>query len=337
MHIPHIRADGKVSFVWQRGIRRPAPKTKSALIFSLMLSVATANAVHAASAAQLGVYVDWGSPAGRESNVEAFEKWLGDGGLLALDFLPGGGWSELAQGADWQPGFWQEHNASRNLVWSVPLTLRGTNLNEVAAGGGDATFARVAAKIAWAQPNAVIRLGWEMNGDWFAWSAARGQAAAYVAAFRHVVPIFRAASRTACLQYGRCGTLVIDWCVNAGPAHLAAEEAYPGDRFVDVVGMDIYDANLLSRISPAAAWRQYLNGSHGLEWHRAFAAAHHKPMSYPEWAIGKEGDNPTFVSSMKNWIDSNNVAYADYWNTNASYPGMISNGQYPKSAAAFKR
>lgn len=45
---------------------------------------------HAAmSGHKAGVYVDWGDPNGRESNVEAFEQWLGRKGLLALDYTPG--------------------------------------------------------------------------------------------------------------------------------------------------------------------------------------------------------------------------------------------------------
>jgi hypothetical protein len=99
--------------------------------------------------------------------------------------------------------------------------------------------------------------------------------------------------------------------------------------------MDIYDNNPESQIDPQRAWQNYLNSPYGLTWHRNFAAQHHKPMSYPEWGIGEEGDNSYFVNEMANWMSTNVVLYNDYWNTNASYPGMISNGQYPKAAKRF--
>ena len=149
----------------------------------------------------------------------------------------------------------------------------------------------------------------------------------YINAFRHVAKIFKAASPG----------FLIDWCVNFGPNNVPADEIYPGDDVVDVIGMDIYDTNPQSRTDPNASWQNYLNSRYGLRWHKQFAASHHKPMSYPEWGVGQEGDNPTFVTGMANWIKNNNVLYNDYWNTNSAYPGMISDGQYPKSAKVFLR
>jgi hypothetical protein len=290
-----------------------------------LLTLGASSPGEAASGHQAGVYVDWGSPNGRESNVEAFEQWLGRSGLLALDFMPGDSWSDFTSTASWLPGYWWQYDNNRNLVWSISLTMSGTTLAQVAGGMEDASFQYVATQIARAQPNAIIRIGWEANGNWFSWSAANGGQTDYVAAFRHVAAIFKAASPG----------FLIDWCVDFGPVNVAADQIYPGDDVVDVIGMDIYDTNPLSLTNPAASWQNYLNSPYGLKWHKAFAAKHHKPMSYPEWGVGQEGDDPTFVTGMANWIASNNVLYNDYWNTNASYPGMISNGQYPKSARVF--
>ena len=274
---------------------------------------------------QAGVYVDWGSPNGRESNVEAFEHWLGRDGLLALDYMSGDGWKNFTATAKWLPGYWWQHNHHRNLVWSVQLTLSGTSLVQIAGGQEDSAFQYVATQIARAQPNAIIRIGWEGNGDWFPWSAAHGKEGDYIAAFRHVAAIFKAASPG----------FLIDWCVNYGQVKMPPDRMYPGDDVVDVIGMDIYDKNPLSRTNPEEAWQNYLNSPYGLNWHKQFAAQHKKPMSYPEWGVGQEGDNPTFVTGMAQWIKANNVLYNDYWNTNAAYPGMLSNGQYPKSAKVF--
>jgi hypothetical protein len=284
---------------------------------------------HAAgtSSNQAGVYVDWGSPNGRESNVEAFEAWLGRSGLLALDYMPGDSWSNFAATAAWLPGYWWEFNHNRNLVWTIPLTMAGTSLAQVASGAEDGAFQTVAEQIASAQPNAIIRIGWEANGDWYPWSAANGQQQNYIAAFQHVVAIFRAAS----------SGFLMDWCVNFGPVNVPASDIYPGDNYVDIIGMDIYDNNPMSKTDPEASWQNYLNSPFGLRWQQQFATNHHKPMSYPEWGIGQEGDNPVFVGHMATWLRDNNVAYNDYWNTNAAYPGQLSNNQYPRAAARFKQ
>ena len=251
---------------------------------------------------------------------------MGRKGLLALDYMPGDSWSNMAATAQWLPGYWTEGNPNRNVVWSIALTVSDTSLTQVASGEEDETFETVAELIARFQPNAIIRIGWEANGDWFAWSAANGKKANYIAAFRHVVGIFRQASPG----------FLIDWCVNIGALNVPADQIYPGDQYVDIIGMDIYDTAPLSQTNPQQAWQNFLTGPYGLNWHRDFAAKHHKPMSYPEWGIGEEGDNPYFITSMANWMASNNVIYNDYWNTNASYPGMISNGQYPNAAKRFR-
>jgi hypothetical protein len=276
---------------------------------------------------QPGVYVDWGNPMGRESNVQAFEAWLGRKNLLALDYLPGDNWSNMAATAKWLPGYWWQGNRDRNVVWSIALTVSGTSLEQVASGAEDKTFETIAGYIAHFQPKAIIRIGWEANGDWFAWSAAKGQQANYIAAFRHVVGIFRKASPD----------FRIDWCVNTGRVNVPADQIYPGDEYVDIIGMDIYDKDPLSAVDAKAAWQSYLTASYGLNWHRDFAAKHHKPMSYPEWGMGERGDNPYFIAAMADWMARNNVVYNDYWDTNASYKGMISGGQYPKAAKEFQK
>ncbi len=313
--------------VSSHGVSRATRMLAWALLVALMIFDLPAPSRAAGNSGnQAGVYVDWGSPWGRELNVQAFEAWMGRKGLLALDYMPGDSWSNMAATAKWLPGYWTEGNPNRNVVWSIALTVSDTSLTQVASGEEDETFETVAELIARFQPNAIIRIGWEANGDWFAWSAANGQQANYVAAFRHVVGIFRNASPG----------FLIDWCVNIGALNVPADQIYPGDQYVDIIGMDVYDTAPLSQINSNAAWQNYLAGPYGLQWHRDFAALHHKPMSYPEWGMGQEGDNPTFITSMANWMATNNVIYNDYWNTNASYPGMISNGQYPQAAGQFQ-
>ena len=119
-----------------------------------------------------------------------------------------------------------------------------------------------------------------------------------------------------------------------------AEDAYPGDDYVDVIGLDIYDQEKWCKIKdPVERWNKiYLNGDHGLKWHRDFANAHEKPMSYPEWGSGgnDSGDNPYFIEQMHKWFIENKVVYVTYWNSDSDYKGRLSGNEYPKAGEKYK-
>ena len=119
---------------------------------------------------------------------------------------------------------------------------------------------------------------------------------------------------------------------------MPADLAYPGDDVVDYIGLDVYDFRYEG--TPEERWEKfYLKGPFGLEWHRDFAAAHGKPMTYPEWGVGNFGDNPYFVQQMHNWFLQNqeNIAYAAYFNVDGLWPTQIDNGKFPKSQKLFRK
>ncbi len=224
------------------------------------------------------------------------------------------------------PGVWKKLNPERKLVWSIPLTVKGTPLREVADGLHDAEFEAAAQAISDAQPNAVIRLGWEMNLASMAWFAG-GQEADYVAAFRRVVGIFRRYS----------GDFKYDWCPGWGAQDSPADLAYPGDDVVDYVGLDVYDFNYEG--SAGERWEKfYLKAPFGLQWHREFAARHGKSISFPEWGVGNSGDNPLFVQNMHDWFMANadRIAYAAYFDADGLWPTQIDNGRFPNSQRLFR-
>jgi beta-mannanase len=196
----------------------------------------------------------------------------------------------------------------------------------VANGLHDAEFVNLAQKIAAAQPDAIIRTGWEMNLASTLWTAV-GNVTAYIGAYRRVVGIFRAQS----------SLFKFDWCPNLGTQNLAPDQAYPGDDVVDYIGLDVYDFTGGSSVEER--WADiYLNGAFGLNWQKSFAAAHGKLMSYPEWGVGEAGDNPYFVQQMYNWFVANapQIAYACYFNVDGAWPTEIDNNQFPQSQALFE-
>jgi hypothetical protein len=274
-----------------------------------------------------GAFVNWG-PDGRERTLQVWEKWLNQppSSVLGVDFYAQSTWEDFAK-LSWVPGIWRKLNPARNVVWSMPLTVRGTPLADVADGLHDAEFEAAARAIAEAQPKAIIRLGWEMNLVAMPWFA-KDQEADYIRAFRRVVGIFRRYS--ADFSY--------DWCPGWGAQDSPADLAYPGDDVVDYVGLDVYDFKREG--SPEERWNDfYLKSPFGLEWHRDFAAQHGKPMSYPEWGVGNFGDSPFFVQKMHDWLVTNqkNIAYAAYFDVDGLWPTQIDNGRFPLSQNLFRK
>ena len=174
------------------------------IVTVLLLAHAGANAVPRAisdPARFAGAFVNWGAT-GREQTLQSWEKWLNQkpSSVLGVDFYGQTDWEDFSR-LSWVPGIWNKLNPARNVVWSIPLTVNGTPLADVADGKHDAEFEAAARAIFAAHPKAVIRLGWEMNLAEMAWFAG-GHEADYIKAFRRVVEIFRRHS----------GDFKFDWC-----------------------------------------------------------------------------------------------------------------------------
>ena len=162
----------------------------------------------------------------------------------------------------------------------------------------------------------------------------------YAAYFRQIVDTMRAVPGA---------SFRFDWSANNGSSYTAsggqleAESAYPGDAYVDYIGLDVYDQSWAAwKADPAARWNEYLNARNGLRWHASFAAAHGKPMTFPEWGLAARadgnggGDSPYFVEQMYWWLRAHDVAYHLYFESadpNGEY-GIFS-GRFPNAAARF--
>ena len=109
------------------------------------------------------------------------------------------------------------------------------SLSAIAAGGHDDYVRRWAtAAAAWGRP-LYLRFAPEMNGVWAPWEAfVNGNTPAdYVAAWRHMVNIFR--------QQGATNVRWV-WCPNVIASDaLTFAPFYPGDAYVDWVGLDGYN------------------------------------------------------------------------------------------------
>lgn len=125
------------------------------------------------------------------------------------------------------------------------------------------------------------RLGPEFNGAWSTWGIGGANAPFYVSAFRAVVNAVRSLGFS---------NIKFDWNPSLGPYGgnpAATEAAWPGDSYVDVVGIDMYHRPARSGgpwLINGTVWQNEY-GRH-LDRLRDFAIAHGAQISFPEWACG---------------------------------------------------
>jgi hypothetical protein len=89
---------------------------------------------------------------------------------------------------------------------------------------------------------------------------------------------------------------------------------------VDIIGIDAYDSGVYQAgLTPQQRWDKLYNEPDGLGAVAAFAQAHGKPLSIPEWGLvpagnaGGANDDPTYVQGLASFIDTHNVEYESYF------------------------
>jgi hypothetical protein len=255
-----------------------------------------------------------------------FERWLGRKVDGILGYTGGANWADFDGSVPWAVGLWGK--IDRRVFWSVPLIPKLATLEEAARGDYNDHYHKAAEHLRGFRPRdgkLDIRTGWEFNGDWMPWTAQKNPQA-FVGAFRQFVRSFRGVS----------DRFVFEWNVNVGDVGMNPEDAYPGDEYVDVIGMDFYWQLKWDPKEPEKVWENAVNRRYGLEWHQKFASAHRKPTSYSEWGIS--ADNAAlYLEKAKQWFDRHDVLFHTYWNSNADYPGKLSDGQYPAAGVAYRR
>jgi hypothetical protein len=271
-----------------------------------------------------------------------FENWLGSTMLYASDYVDfKNGWD-----TDFKPSWlidnwskWAQAMPGRKLVIGLPMleTSNTGQFDQGASGAFDGHFVDFGkALVTNGLGGSIIRLGYEANCDTIGPWQATDNPAGYVNDFRHIVSVMRAVPGSAfSFDWTACNGLQNGHALNSFASF------YPGDGFVDIIGMDQYDVKWMDPgINPAARWQYNVNRYMGLKDHRAFAAAHSKPVSFPEWGLYKPGDqfagggdDPYFIDRMAEWISSSRTVYQAYFNLNWG-GGILAD--FPKGQAEYR-
>jgi hypothetical protein len=171
----------------------------------------------------------------------------------------------------------------------VQLQPNGVTLTSIAAGGSDAYLRSYAdAVVAFGHP-VILSFGHEMNGNWYSWGYGHASPATFVAAWRHVVRVFRAAGAT---------NVTWLWAVNAiQGASSAIGQWWPGAAWVDWTGIDGYyfgSADTFSSVfSPTIADI------------RSFSTA---PLLIAETAVGTTARRVSQISALFAGVRAENLA-----------------------------
>lgn len=329
------------------------------------------------SAPYTAVY-SWGISGHNKGLDAAYASWLNRPALWVEDFQPTERWDNINGSGGWQLGPWSEWakaNPSRRLILSVVLLPGPWNgggpqagidagipvsLEEGAKGSYNKHFQKLAENlVAKGLGQSILRLGWEFNGGWYAWRAVKKEEA-FAEYWRQIVKTMRSVPGAESLQF--C------WNPTNNMVQIDARKCWPGDEYVDYVGVDVYDQSWLPDTYPFPkdateeevlrrqknAWNGWIwsKQQYGLELWRDFAREHGKPLSIPEWGVcsRKDGhggmDNPYFIQKMHDFITDpeNNVAFHCYFDVEAGdghhqlSPGLGNHqSEFPKSGELFKR
>ncbi|BDI32439.1 hypothetical protein CCAX7_44900 [Capsulimonas corticalis] len=318
-------------------------------------------------------------PAGQGTgNWGSYRSWLGVANLGA-EADPG-----------WGPGDWYDccQHVNWNSPWSTMQQRYGANLPTVILGMGqmpadpngndswnqklaweDATwqaeanndptimsyFANYAQEVnSLGFKKVIVRLGYEFDGGWNPFgnlNVMSNMPNNYIAAWRNIVNTMRANDPNHLIKF--C------WNPTDGNVQVWAPNFYPGDAYVDYIGIDTYDYAYggvypVGTTQPTQAQRDSAWFNSELPRINVFAdlaRTHGKPMVIGEWGLWQlndgshpsGGDNTSYLQRMYNWMSdpNNHVAAECYFEApadgNSSLSGIFGATTFPKSAALYKQ
>jgi mannan endo-1,4-beta-mannosidase len=170
----------------------------------------------------LGVY-EPGAP-GSYAGIEQFGRAVGRYPNLVSYYS---GWGEAFQ----EP--FAQAAANRGATTIVQIDPTNISLARIAAGGYDPYLTAYAGDVAEFGRKVIISFGHEMNGDWETWGYHHTPAQTFIAAWRHIVTLFR--------KQGADNVIWL-WQVNSlgGAQTGPPRDWWPGPQYVAWVGVSGY-------------------------------------------------------------------------------------------------
>ena len=266
--------------------------------------------------------------------TQAFGSWREHVVGVAVAWPDRGTWADFTQVNSFYTT-WAKQPYTK--TFGIPLFPEnvGATVGACIAGSYDGywrTFAETMNRTGLAAQGTIIRLGWEFNQttQW-------GSPSQFAACFRQIQ------STVSAIAPG----LVWDWNVNRGPSDQMPGDsvlsAYPGNRYVNLIGVDSYDD--WPPANTSGGWQMQLNGPYGLNFWLNFAKAHGKLFSVPEWGVSSRGiwpgheggDDPAYIKDMYDFFAANRtwISFESYYNDGGT--AIHDPVQNPLAAAEYLR
>jgi beta-mannanase len=178
------------------------------------------------------------------------------------------------------------------------------SLTTIIDGGHDAYITAFAEAVKAAKVPIVLRFAHEMDGSWYPWSEGYNgnTSGQYVQAWRHVWTLFQQAGAT---------NVIWDWAPNIlrGASNDDLSELYPGDAYVDWVGVTAYE-------DKETTASQLLSPT--LDVIRQFTQ---KPMLISETGAQPGSAKPGFTSDFLSWLPQQSNVVGFIWNETTKAQG----------------
>jgi hypothetical protein len=313
--------------------RNPASSGGNAITFDK--AVVTSGATTTPPAGTRASGLPWSSGVNPQDQTTAradqFAAFRGAAVDNVVLFPPRDNWSTLSDPTWIADGLPTGFDAARDdLVMTIPLW---PGSNSVSNTGTQAQWQNLADVIAAKDPNAYLRLGWEMNLPAWSWMIGDGTKYDYNG---KLIPNNKAQWQASFLQAAQwikaaAPGLRIVWNPNFGGDQTCTDCSrtvfQAVKQYVDVYGIDTYDD-----------WNPDL-GTSGHSEHlarlndtRDYAVANGKKWAIPEWGVGCNtsgcqwaghagGDNPQYVDDYLTYFKNNasSLAFESYFDEPGSY------------------
>ena len=301
----------------------------------------------------VGMYAGWDNQAG----INTFETTYGVNIPYGHEFGDNTRWDWFENGTNFDNwATWVAAKSGRRFTYSSPLlTVNGDSnytttdgkttaqkYGVLAAGGYDAHFTNLGSAFQ-SRPalrNAIVRLGWEFNGDTFPWKVPPADAttlANYKIGFAKAVAALNAA----------CPTLEVEWAPNCqlNYTNKTFDDLYPTTAAIDYIGIGLYDycwGHSGYTAEQRWAWmRDGDTGVNGLNDQVRLARKYGKKLAHTEYGMwpssdtgnGGGGDRPEFIHQMNAWWRTHGYSYQIYNNVTATEDHTLT--VYPKSMKAY--
>lgn len=224
----------------------------------------------------LGAYTGLSGEVNTEIAVEQREAAMGRRYDLEVTYYD---WTEAFP--DWDEATIAAHGRTLVMTWYGPGKDPGDHhtLRDITDGRDDAWILRQARAIRDFGKPVYLRPMIEMNGNWY--PGFSGNPAAFIAAWRRIHSLFAMAG---------AHNVIWVWCPNLEPDNW--DSYYPGDSYVDVIGVDGYDW-------PTNPWKSF--GDLFGPFLRHFAGR--KPLMVGETASdSSQVDAATYIAGMRAYL-----------------------------------